>query len=148
MPNFEQLLSYVTGGYLCGDCVCGSSPAAFGRCEHLVFFPLVCLSLGCPLGWPAGVSSILCMGEQPPSVWRIRESHSLGPCSRLLGRLPSDEIPSVSPLGCALLAVRACLLVLLCRAHPTNCITRYLPHPAYPAVVPRVRHRSSVLSCV
>jgi hypothetical protein len=31
----------------------------------------------------------------------------------LLGRLPSDETPGVSSLGCALVAVRACLWVLL-----------------------------------
>jgi hypothetical protein len=60
-------------------------------------------------------------------------------CSRLLGRLPSDEAPGVSPLGCALLAVRACLLVLLCRVHPTKFLTRYLPYPVYPTVVPSVR---------
>jgi hypothetical protein len=67
-------------------------------------------------------------------------------CSHLLGRLLSDEIPGVSPLGCALLAVRACLLVLLCRAHPTNFLTRYLVYPAYPTVVPSVRHTSYTLS--
>jgi hypothetical protein len=44
-------------------------------------------------------------------------------CSRLLGRLPSDETPGVSPLGCALLAVQACLLVLLSFA--------YLPSHSY-----------------
>jgi hypothetical protein len=41
-------------------------------------------------------------------------------CSRLLGRLPSDKTPGVSSLGCALVAVRACLLVLLCCVHPTQ----------------------------
>jgi hypothetical protein len=81
---------------------------------------LVCLSLG----WPAGVRSILSMGEQAPSVWRSRGPHQILPmCSRLLGRLPSDETPGVSFLGCALLAVRACLFVLLCRAHPTKFLT-------------------------
>jgi hypothetical protein len=65
-------------------------------------------------------------------------------CSHLLGRLPSDETPGVSPLGCALLAVRARLLVVLCRAHPTNFLTRYLPQSAYPTV----RQASSLLSCV
>jgi hypothetical protein len=51
-------------------------------------------------------------------------------CSRLLERLPSDEIPGVFPLGGALLAFRACFLALLCRARPTNFLTRYLPFPA------------------
>jgi hypothetical protein len=68
--------------------------------------------------------------------------------SRLLGRLPSDELPGVYPLGYALFAVWACLLMLLCRAHPTYFLTRYLPYPAYPIVVPSVRHPSSILSCV
>jgi hypothetical protein len=60
---------------------------------------------------------------QPHNVLRTLNTMSpLVPyrCSHLLGRLPSDEIPGVSPLGCALLAVRACLLVLLYRAHPTS----------------------------
>jgi hypothetical protein len=64
-------------------------------------------------------------------------------CSRLLGRLPSDETPGVSPPGCALVAVRACLLVPLCCAHPTNFLTRFLPSPVYPTVVPSARHTSS-----
>jgi hypothetical protein len=82
------------------------------------------LSLGCPLGWPAGVSSILSMGEQPSSVLRSRGPHKVMPmCSRLLGRLPSDETPGVSPLGRALVAGRACLLVLYCCAHPTEFLT-------------------------
>jgi hypothetical protein len=40
------------------------------------------------------------------------------------------------PLECALLAaaVRACLLVLLCRVYPTNFLTQYQAYPAYPAV--------------
>jgi hypothetical protein len=59
----------VAEGHICGGRVCGSLPAVFGRCKHIVSF-LVCLPLGCPSGWPAGVSSIFRMGEQPPSVWR------------------------------------------------------------------------------
>jgi hypothetical protein len=97
-----------------------------------VCFPLVCLSLECPLGWLAGTSSIhsrrvarptpLGLANQgPPKVLHM--------CSRLLGRLPSVETPGVSPLGCALLAVRACLLVLLRCAHPTKFLKRYLPYP-------------------
>jgi hypothetical protein len=47
---------------------------------------LVCLPLGRPLGWPAGVSSILSMGEQPPSVWQTRGPHKvLQMCSRFAG---------------------------------------------------------------
>jgi hypothetical protein len=64
-------------------------------------------------------------------------------CSRLLGLLPG-----VSPLGCALLAVRACLLVLLCCVHLTKFITRNLPYSVYPTVVPSVRYMSSTLSCL
>jgi hypothetical protein len=64
-------------------------------------------------------------------------------CSRLLGRLPSDETPGVSSLGCALVAVRACLL-----AHPTKFLTRNLPYPVYPTVVPSVRYTSATLSCL
>jgi hypothetical protein len=91
---------HVAGGHLCGGRICGSLPAAFGRCEYIVSFPLVCLSLGCSLGWPAGVGSILSMGEQPLSVWRTRGPEKVLPmCSHLLGRLPSDEIPGVSPVG-------------------------------------------------
>jgi hypothetical protein len=66
-------------------------------------------------------------------------------CSRLLGQLPSAETPGVSPLGCALVAVKACLLVLVCCAHPTKFLTRYLPYPVYPTVVPSVRYTSSTL---
>jgi hypothetical protein len=64
------------------------------------------------------------------SVWQTRGPHKVLPmCSRLLGRLPSDETPGVSSLGCALVAVRACLLVLLCCVHPTKFLTPYLPYP-------------------
>jgi hypothetical protein len=98
------------------------------RCDNIVSIPLVCLSIGCLLGWPAGVSSMVSMGKQPPSVWRTRGPHKVLPrCSCFLGRLPYDELPGVSPLGFALLAVRACLMVLLCCAHPTNFLKRYLP---------------------
>jgi hypothetical protein len=136
---------HVTEGHICGGRVCSSLPAAFGRCKHIKSF-LVCLPLGCPLGWPAGVSSILSMGEQPPSVWQTRGPHKvLTMCSRLLGRLPSDETPGVSSLGCALVAVRACLLVLLCCVHPTTFLTPYLP---YPTVVPSVRYTSFTFSCL
>jgi hypothetical protein len=64
-------------------------------------------------------------------------------CSRLLGRLPSDETPGVSSLGCALVAVRACLLVLLCCVHPTTFLTLYLPYPillSYLVSDTRVQH--------
>jgi hypothetical protein len=131
--------------------VCGSLPAAFCL-RHLdvadtKYHFLVCLSLGCPLGWPAGVCSILSMGEQPPSVWATRGPPKVLPmCSRLLERLPADETRGVSPLGCALVAVRACQLVLLCCAHPTKFLTRYLSYPVDPTVVPSVRHMSSTLS--
>jgi hypothetical protein len=61
---------------------------------------------------------------------RLLGRHQVLPMrSRLLGRLPSDN-PGVSPLGCALLAVRACLLVLLCRTHLINFLTRYLSYGA------------------
>jgi hypothetical protein len=76
------------------------------RClRHLdvvnIWYPFrVCLSLGFPLGWPAGVSSILSMGEQPPPVWRTRGTPKVLPmCSCLLGRLPSDESPVCLPQG-------------------------------------------------
>jgi hypothetical protein len=77
-----------------------------------------------------------------------RGPHKVLPmCSHLLGRLPFDENPGVSPLGCALLALRACLLVLLCRAHPSKFVTRYLPYPVYPTVLPNVLHPNSTLPC-
>jgi hypothetical protein len=69
-------------------------------------------------------------------------------CSRLLGRLPSDETPGVPSLGCALVAVRACLLVLLRCVHLTKFFTRNLPYPVYPTVVPSVRYTSSTHSCL
>jgi hypothetical protein len=72
-------------------------------------------------GWPAGVSSSTQHGRAMPLGLTNQGANKVLPMSsRLLGRLPADEIPGVSPLGCALLAVRACLLVPLCRAHPTN----------------------------
>jgi hypothetical protein len=116
------------------------------RCENIVSIPLVCLSIGCPLGWPAGVSSVVSMGKQPPSVWRTRGPHKVLPilprCSRFLGGLPFYVLPNVSPLGCALLAVRACLMVLLCCAHLTNLLTRYLPYAVYPTVMPSADTRN------
>jgi hypothetical protein len=79
----------------------------------------------------------------------LRGFHKFLPmCSRLLGQLPTDEIPGVSLLGCALLAVRASPLVLLCHEHPTNFLTRYLRYPAYPTVVPSVRHTSAMMPCI
>jgi hypothetical protein len=60
----------------------------------------------------------------------------------------SDSFFGVSPLRCVLFAVRNCLLVLLCRTHPTNFLTRYLPYPAYTNVVPSVRHTTFTLSCI
>jgi hypothetical protein len=137
-------------GHICGGLVYGSLPAVFGRCKHIVSF-LLCLPLGCPLGWPAGVSSILRMGEQPPLVWQTRRPHQVLPmCSRfaavLLGRLPSDETPGgVSSLGYALVAVRTCLWVLLCYVHPISILEPYLP---YPTVDPSVRYTSSTLYCL
>jgi hypothetical protein len=58
-----------------------------------------------------------------------RGPHKVLPmCSRLSGRLSSDETPGVSSLECALVAVRACLLVLLCCVHHTTFLTPYLPY--------------------
>jgi hypothetical protein len=99
-------------------------------------------------GVPSGLTrrgwSYTQRGQATPSVSRTRGPHKVMPmCSRLLGRLPSDKTPVVSPLGCALVAVRACLLVLLCCAHPTKFLTRYLTYPVYPTVVPGVRHTNS-----
>jgi hypothetical protein len=94
---------------VCGALPVATNPVAFGRRKLVVPF-LVCLSLGCPLGWPTGISSIFSVGEQLPSVWPTTGLHKVLPmCSRLLGRLPSDKTPGVSSLGCALVAVRACL---------------------------------------
>jgi hypothetical protein len=42
----------------------------------------------------------------------------------------------------------ACVLVLYCRAHPTNFLTRYLPYQSNTTVVPSVKHTSSTLSCI
>jgi hypothetical protein len=68
------------------------------------------------------------------------------PCAAvLLGRLPSDDTPGVSSLGCALVAGRVCLWVLLCCVHPLPFLTPYLP---YPTVVPSVRYTSSTLYCL
>jgi hypothetical protein len=144
---------HVTEGHLCGSRVCGSLPAAFGRCKHIVPFSPVRLSLGCPLGSSAGVSTL---------HGRATEGGSGKPgdlmksclCAAVCWDGCSDENSGVSPIGCALLAVRACLLVssLLCRATlscaSTKSFTRYPPYPAYPTVVLGVRHTSSMLSCV
>jgi hypothetical protein len=46
------------------------------------------------------------------------------------------------------LTVSSCLLGLLSRANSTNLLTRYLPYPAHPTVVPSVRHTNSLLPCV
>jgi hypothetical protein len=68
------------------------------------------------------------------------------PCAAvLLGRLPSDETHGVSSLGCALVAVRACLWVLLYCVHPITFLTSYL---SYPTVIPSVRYTKSTLSCL
>jgi hypothetical protein len=48
------------------------------------------------------------------------------------------ETPGVSPLECALSAVRACVLVLPCRAHPTN-ISRDFCHILLPYLVSDTR---------
>jgi hypothetical protein len=75
----------VAAGHICGGRVCGSLPAVFGRCKHIVSF-LLCLPLGCPLGWPAGLSSVFRMSEQPPSVWQTRGPPQVLPmCSRFAG---------------------------------------------------------------
>jgi hypothetical protein len=119
---------HVAEGHICGGRVCDSLPAAFGRCKYVVYI-LSCMSLGCPLGWPAGIRSIFSVGEQPPSVWHTRGPPKVLPmCSRLLGWLPSDEIPGVFSLGCALVTVRACLLMLLCFVH----LTKFLSRPSWP----------------
>jgi hypothetical protein len=75
---------HVVEGHICGGRVCGSLPAAFGRCKHIVSF-LLCLPFGCPLAWPAGVSSILSMGEQPPSDWQTRGPHDVMPMQPFAG---------------------------------------------------------------
>jgi hypothetical protein len=36
------------------------------RCENIVSIPLVCLSIGCPLGCPAGVGSMVSISKQTP----------------------------------------------------------------------------------
>jgi hypothetical protein len=54
--------------------------------------------------------------------------------------------PDVSSLGCALVAVRACLLVLLCCVHLTQDFHTKSAQLAYPTVVPSVRYTSSTLS--
>jgi hypothetical protein len=84
--------------------------------------------------------------DSPVKILHIHPHKVMPMCSRLLRRLPSNEIPGLSPIWCVLLAVRACLLVLLCRAPPTNFFTHYLPYPTYP-VVPIVRHTRSTRSC-
>jgi hypothetical protein len=135
----------VAEGHICGGRVCGSLPAVFGRCKHIVSF-LVCLPLRRPLDWPARFSSILSMGEQPTSAGKPGDLIKSCPCAAvLLGRLPFDETPGVSSLGCALVAVRACLWVLLCSVHPITFLTSYL---SYPTVRPSVRYTSSTLFCL
>jgi hypothetical protein len=47
--------------------------------------------------------------------------------------------------GCALVAVRACLLVLLCYVHLNKILSPYLPYPVHPTVVPSVRYTCSIL---
>jgi hypothetical protein len=56
-------------------------------------------------------------------------------------------LPSLNQRNIAL-AARACLLVLLCCAHPTKFLTRHLPYPVNPTVVPSVRHTTSTLPCL
>jgi hypothetical protein len=63
------------------------------------------------------------------------------PCAAvLLGRLPSDEIPGVSSLGCVLVAGRVCLWVVLCCVHPIPSLPPHLPHLT---VVPSVSSTSA-----
>jgi hypothetical protein len=81
-------------------------------------------------------------GRATPLGLAYQGPHKFLPmCSRLLGRLPADETPV-----CLGVAVRACLLVLLCCAHLTEFLTRYLLYLVYPTVVPSVRYTSSTLS--
>jgi hypothetical protein len=88
-------------------------------------------AFGCPLGWPAGVSSIPSMGEQTPSVWQTRGPHKVLPmCSRLLGRLPSDETPGVSSLGCAMW-----LSGLACWCYCVVCILPRFSHHTCPILL-------------
>jgi hypothetical protein len=94
---------------------------------------------------PLEQTSILMDSSSKPAI-NISHPAQSCPCAAvLLGRLPSDETPGVSSLGCALVAVRACLWVLLCCVHPIPFLTPYLP---YPTVVPSVRYTSSTLSCL
>jgi hypothetical protein len=68
------------------------------------------------------------------------------PCAAvLLGRLPSDETPGVSSLGCVVVAGRVCLWVLLCCVHPIPFLPPHLP---YPTVVPSVSYTNSTLYCL
>jgi hypothetical protein len=111
----------------------GSLPAVFGRCKHIVSF-LVCL----PLGRPLGLVVYSAWASNPPRSGKPGDLIKSCPCAAvLLGRLPSNETPRVSSLGCALVAVRACLWVLLCCEHPITFLTSYLP---YPTVIPSVRY--------
>jgi hypothetical protein len=46
---------HVAEGHLSGGRVCGSCVCEICALRAHIYLPLLCLSLGCSLGWPAGV---------------------------------------------------------------------------------------------
>jgi hypothetical protein len=132
---------------------CGSLPAAFGRCEHIISFPLVCLSLGCPRVGP-GLVVYSAWASNPPRSGEPGNLMKSCPCAAVCweGCLPPIKPPSVSPAGCAL-SPRVCPggcqalpvgATLLCASYH-KFLTQCLPYPVYPTVEPSVGHTSSTL---
>jgi hypothetical protein len=136
---------HVAAGHICGGRVCGSLPAVFGRCKHIVSF-LLCLPWGALWVGPPESVVYSAWASNPPRSGEPGDLIKSCPCAAvLLGRLASDETPGVSSLGCVLVAGRVCLWVLLCCVHPIPFLPPHLP---YPTVVPSVSSTSSTLYCL
>jgi hypothetical protein len=100
---------------------------------------------------PGPTFTLRCMPLRVPGVNVEKDSRKKGNFSEStsggLAQLNWSQVsaPGVYSLGCALVAVRACLWVLLCCVHPITFLTSYL---SYPPVIPSVRYTSSTLSCL
>jgi hypothetical protein len=94
--------------------------------------------------------SQIASNKLPPAGFNRYKSPQLTSRSAFLGiayRVVVVGGSGVSSLGCALVAVKACLLVLLCCVHVTKFLTRHLPCPVdllKSTVVPSVRYTREI----
>jgi hypothetical protein len=97
---------HVAQRYLCCSRVCGSLPVALGCCRHKTFLYRTYPSLRFPLGRPAGIKMNITHGRAISLVCKPGDFTSLPLRSHLVKRPPSDEIPGIPFLRCALLDVK------------------------------------------